>query len=115
MESAVGSARVDLGGGVQAVREYDRVWLERGPVELRGEVRWGPWRISSSVSGLKVRGWRAEDRLANRSKKLQDVFVDAKVPRSHREAWPLVVRGDEVVAVPGIVEAEGVEAEYVQD
>jgi tRNA(Ile)-lysidine synthase len=115
MESAVGSARVDLGGGVQAVREYDRVWLERGPVDLKGEVRWGPWRISSSVSGLKVRGWRAGDRLANRSKKLQDVFVDAKVPRSHREAWPLVVRGDEVVAVPGIVDAEGVEAEYVQD
>ena len=115
MESAVGSARVDLGGGVQAVREYDRVWLERGPVDLKGEVRWGPWRISSSVSGLKVRGWRAGDRLANRSKKLQDVFVDAKVPRSHREAWPLVVRGDEVVAVPGIVDAEGVKAEYVQD
>ena len=32
------------------------------------------------------------------------MFVDAKVPRSEREAWPLVVRGDEVVAVPGIVE-----------
>jgi tRNA(Ile)-lysidine synthase len=113
--SAVGSARVDLGGGLQAVREYDHVWLERGPVDLKGEIRWGPWRISSSVSGLKVRGWRAGDRLANRSKKLQDVFVDAKVPRSQREAWPLVVRGDEVVAVPGIVEAEGVRAEYVQD
>jgi tRNA(Ile)-lysidine synthase len=110
-----GSARVDLGGGVQAVREYDRIWLERGPVRLDGEVRWGGWRISSSISGLSVRGWRAGDRLAGRRKKLQDVFVDAKVPRSEREAWPLVVRGDEVVAVPGIVEAEGVQAEYVQD
>jgi hypothetical protein len=39
------------------------------------------------------------------------VFVDAKIPRSERESWPLVVRGDEVVAVPGIVEAEGVTAE----
>ena len=36
--------------------------------------------------------------------------MDAKVPRSDREGWPLVVRGDEVVAVPGIVEAPGVEA-----
>ena len=34
------------------------------------------------------------------------MFVDAKIPRSQRESWPLVVRGDEVVAVPGIVEAE---------
>jgi tRNA(Ile)-lysidine synthase len=109
-----GSARVDLGGGLQAVREYDRVWLERGPIDLSGEVRWGPWRIVSSLPGLKVRGWRAGDRLANRSKKVQDVFVDAKVPRSEREAWPLVVRGDEVVAVPGIVETAGVSAELVE-
>jgi hypothetical protein len=38
------------------------------------------------------------------------VFVDAKIPRTERESWPLVVRGDAVVAVPGIVEAAGVEA-----
>ena len=66
------------------------------------------------IPGLQVRGWRAGDRLANRSKKVQDVFVDAKVPRSEREAWPLVVRGDEVVAVPGIVEAAGVSAERIE-
>lgn len=113
LASAEGSGRVDLGGGLQAVREYDRVWLERGPVQLTGEVRWGHWRISSSLPGLQVRGWRAGDRLASRKKKVQDVFVDAKVPRSEREAWPLVVRGDEVVAVPGLVEAAGVTAERV--
>jgi tRNA(Ile)-lysidine synthase len=55
-----------------------------------------------------VRGWKPGDRLAGRRRKIQDVFVDAKVPRSEREAWPLVVRGDEVVAVPGIVEHPGV-------
>lgn len=110
LASPVGSRRVDLGGGVQAVREYDRVWLERGPVELAGEVRWGKWRIRSELEGLKVRGWRPGDRLAGRSKKIQDVFVDAKIPRSEREAWPLVVRGDEVVAVPGIVDAPGIAA-----
>jgi tRNA(Ile)-lysidine synthase len=114
LASAEGSGRVDLGGGLQAVREYDRVWLEQGPVELRGEVRWGPWRITSSLPGLQVRGWRAGDRLAGRRKKVQDVFVDAKVPRSEREAWPLVVRGGEVVAVPGIVETAGVTAERVE-
>jgi tRNA(Ile)-lysidine synthase len=108
LDSAVGSRRVDLGGGVQAIREYDRVWLERGPVELRGSLEWGPWRIESELAGLKVRGWRPGDRLAGRKRKIQDVFVDAKIPRSDREGWPLVVRGDEVVAVPGIVDAEGV-------
>jgi tRNA(Ile)-lysidine synthetase-like protein len=111
--SPAGSKRVDLGGGVQAVREYDRLWLERGPVALDGEVRWGGWRIRSELEGLRVRGWKPGDRLAGRRRKIQDVFVDAKIPRSEREAWPLVVRGDEVVAVPGIVDAPGIEAERV--
>ena len=115
LEAADGSARLDLGSGRQIVREYDQVWLESSPVVLDREVRWGSWRIASDRKGLKVRGWRPGDRLAGRTKKIQDVFVDAKIPRSEREAWPLVVRGDEVVAVPGIVEAEGVKAERVAD
>ena len=109
LAAPAGSRRVDLGGGLQAVREYDRLWLEHGPVERAGEVRWGEWRIRSELPGLRVRGWRPGDRLAGRRRKIQDVFVDAKIPRSEREAWPLVVRGDAVVAVPGIVEAPGVD------
>jgi tRNA(Ile)-lysidine synthetase-like protein len=110
LASTEGSRRVDLGQGLTAVREYDRVWLEQTPVALAGRVRWGPWTIESELAGLKVRSWRPGDRLAGRSKKVQDVFVDAKIPRSEREAWPLVVHGDGVVAVPGIVEAPGVRA-----
>jgi tRNA(Ile)-lysidine synthase len=110
LASPVGSKRIDLGGGLQAVREYDKLWLEHGPLPLDETVQWGPWRITSREPGLMVRAWRPGDRLAGRTKKIQDVFVDAKIPRSEREAWPLVVRGDEVVAVPGIVEAEGIEA-----
>jgi len=114
LASTSGSKRLDLGAGLTAVREYGNVWVERTPVALDGEVRWGDWRIAADVPGLKVRAWRAGDRLAGRSKKIQDVFVDAKIPRSARESWPLVVRGDDVVAVPGIVEAEGVRAERVR-
>jgi tRNA(Ile)-lysidine synthase len=110
LASTAGSKRLDLGGGLTAVREYDRVWVEQTPVALSAEVRWGEWRIASELPGLKVRAWRAGDRLAGRSKKIQDVFVDAKIPRSDREGWPLVVRGDEVVAVPGLVEHEEVSA-----
>jgi tRNA(Ile)-lysidine synthase len=113
--SPVGSKRLDLGDGVQVVREYDRLWLERGPVALDGAVRWGEWRIESELGGLKVRGWRPGDRLAGRQKKIQDVFVDAKIPRSEREAWPLVVRGDEVVAVPGVLDHPDVKVERVAD
>jgi tRNA(Ile)-lysidine synthase len=110
LAAPVGAKRVDLGGGVQAVREHDRLWLEQGPASLDRPVTWGPWRIEADVPGLRVRTWRAGDRLAGRRKKVQDVFVDAKIPRSERESWPLVVRGDDVVAVPGLVQAHGVRA-----
>src|SRR5262249_26037454 len=110
LDSIDGSGRLHLGDGGQIVPETSRPWLDRSPVALHAAVRWGQWTITAEEKGLKVRGWRPGDHLAGRRKKIQDVFVDAKVPRSERESWPLVVRGDEVVAVPGIVDAVGVEA-----
>jgi tRNA(Ile)-lysidine synthase len=98
--STEGTKSADLGHGVRAVREYDTVRLE-------GRVRFGPWRIESDRPGLLVRTRRPGDRLAGRSKKVQDVLVDAKVPKAERDSWPLVVDGDEVVAVPGVAEAPG--------
>jgi tRNA(Ile)-lysidine synthase len=100
LASTDGTKSADLGGGIRAVREYDEVRLE-------GSVRFGSWRIESSRPGLVVRTRRAGDRLAGRRKKVQDLFVDAKVPRAARDSWPLVVSGDDVVAVPGIAVAPG--------
>jgi tRNA(Ile)-lysidine synthase len=102
LASRDGTKHADLGRGVRATREYDRVSLARGP------VRFGPWTIESDDPSLAVRTWRAGDRLGGRSKKIQDVFVDAKIPRSQRANYPLVVRGEEVVAVPGLVEDSAV-------
>jgi tRNA(Ile)-lysidine synthase len=107
LASREGSKRVDLGDGRVAVREYASVWLERAPVRLDAPVSWGRWVLTPREEGLWVRSWRAGDRLAKSGKKIQDLFVDAKVPRSQREAWPLVVRGQEVVAVPGLAAAPG--------
>jgi len=98
LASRDGTRQADLGGRLTATREYDRISLEHGA------VRWGPWTIESDAPGLEVRTRRPGDRLAGRRKKLQDVFVDAKVPRKERDSWPVVVRDEEVVAVPGIVE-----------
>jgi tRNA(Ile)-lysidine synthase len=99
-----GTKHAELGAGIRATREYDRLSLERGA------VRWGPWTIESDEPGLEVRRWRPGDRLSGRRKKIQDVFVDAKVPRAERADYPLVVRGGEVVAVPGIVDDPRVKA-----
>ena len=95
-----GTRAADLGAGVRAVREY-------GTLRLEGSVEWGPWTIASERLGLEVRARRPGDRLAGRRKKVQDLLVDAKVPSAERDGWPLVVSGDEVVAVPGVAEAPG--------
>jgi len=100
LSSTAGTKSADLGAGVRAVREYDVVRLE-------GRVSFGPWQLESDMPELVVRTRRAGDRLAGRRKKVQDLFVDAKVPRGERDAWPLVVLGDEVVSVPGIADAPG--------
>ena len=99
--SVEGTRSADLGGGVRAVRTY-------GELRLEGTVDWGPWTIESDAPGLVVRSRRPGDRLAGRSRKVQDVLVDAKVPRRERDAWPLVATEDgAVVAVPGLETAPG--------
>jgi len=100
LSSVDGTKSADLGGDIRAVREYDEVRLE-------GRVTFGPWRLESSRPGLSVRTRRPGDRLAGRRKKVQDLLVDAKVPRLERDAWPLIVSGNDVVFVPGIAEAPG--------
>jgi tRNA(Ile)-lysidine synthase len=100
LASRDGTKSADLGGGVRAVREY-------GTLRLEGTVQWGPWTIASDRPGLEVRARRPGDRLAGRRKKVQDLLVDAKVPRAERDDWPVVVAGGEVVAVPEIAEAPG--------
>ena len=100
LESTDGTKAADLGHGVRATREYRAVRLE-------GRTRYGDWIVESDVEGLQVRTRLPGDRIAGRRKKVQDVFVDAKVPRRERDAWPLVVSEDGVVAVPGIAEAPG--------
>ena len=101
LSSTEGTRRADLGRGVRAVREYDTLRLE-------GTVAWGPWRLESDRPGLVVRTRRPGDRLAGRARKVQDVLVDAKVPRDERDDWPLVATEEgAVVAVPGLAEAPG--------
>ncbi len=54
---------------------------------------------------LTVRTWRKGDRISptgmSGSKKLQDIFVDNKVPPEERKTIPLVVCEDQVVWLPG--------------
>ncbi|MGQ9921459.1 MAG: tRNA lysidine(34) synthetase TilS, partial [Desulfobacca sp.] len=58
---------------------------------------------------LKLRTWQPGDRLQplglNGTKKLQDLFVDAKIPRAQRPVIPILVSGHEIVWVVGLRQA----------
>jgi tRNA(Ile)-lysidine synthase len=68
--------------------------LRPDAAHLRGGLE---LRIGFRRPGLRMRpaGGRG-------SRKLQDIFVDAKVPREARDTWPLVFAGDRLAWVPGI-------------
>ncbi|NQT93131.1 MAG: tRNA lysidine(34) synthetase TilS [Lentisphaerae bacterium] len=70
--------------------------------------------LSCAVVGRKrvyVRAWRAGDRMRplglRGSKKLQDIFVDDKVPVDRRMSVPVFECGGEIVWIPGFRIAEG--------
>ncbi len=60
---------------------------------------------------LKLRQWRPGDRLQpmglRGTKKLQDLFVDAKIPRDQRPFMPILLSRDEIIWVVGLRQAEG--------
>ena len=52
--------------------------------------------------GYRTPGLRIRPLGGRGSRKLQDVFVDAHVPREDRDSWPLVFAGDSVAWAPGL-------------
>lgn len=128
------SAEVKEGGGTAQRRAEP----EEATLPVPGGVRWsgvtvraetgvrfraqdGPWETfvdARAVDGeTRVRGWRPGDRIhplgGAGQRKLQDVFTDLRVPVWSRERVPLVVRGESIVWVAGLVTAEG--ARIVRD
>jgi tRNA(Ile)-lysidine synthase len=65
--------------------------------------------LPASLPPLEIRGRRPGDRVVTSvgTQRLQDVFVDAGVPRPVRDRWPVVSDGDRVVWVPALVADAG--------
>ncbi len=120
--------RFSVSDKVMALSERHDFIIQRiaGPQEfpfaqellLSGSVRFGLHQLTIgrhcdgtshphiAAANLKVRRVLPGDRIAptglNGTKKLQDLFVDAKIDRSKREAWPVVasVSDNRVIWVP---------------
>lgn len=89
-----GSRSLDL-PGLRVTREYDRVRLEvdefpavipARPLAVDGPG--GPYGVRTPRPGDRMR----PERLKGRSRKLSDLYVDAKIPRRLREQARVVVR-----------------------
>ena len=52
--------------------------------------------------GFREPGLRMRPLGGRGTRKLQDIFVDARVPREDRDAWPLVFAGDRLAWIPGV-------------
>jgi tRNA(Ile)-lysidine synthase len=69
--------------------------------------------------GFRRPGLRMRPAGGRGSRKLQDILVDARVPREDRDSWPLVFAGERLAWVPGIavdadlVSVSGVASQHV--
>jgi tRNA(Ile)-lysidine synthase len=52
--------------------------------------------------GFRRPGLRMRPAGGRGTRKLQDIFVDARVPREERDSWPLVFAGERLAWIPGI-------------
>jgi len=52
--------------------------------------------------GFRTPGLTMRPRGGRGTRKLQDIFVDARVPREERNTWPLVFAGEKLAWVPGV-------------
>lgn len=94
---------------VQVTIEAELSSVRVEPVRPRGSME--AVLDNGAVSGkLKVRNWRPGDRIRplglRGTKKIQDVFVDRKIPREARCRIPLIVDDEKVVWAVGLVLSE---------
>jgi len=82
-------------------------WSEAGSEVYRSAGRWEAYLDADAlVLPLLVRRARAGERfqplgLGGRSQKLSDFWINVRLPREMRAAWPLVYSGEEIAWVPG--------------
>lgn len=124
-------ARIQLSGGVEAVRHRDALLVRQAdaagadrPRRLSASTDFGPWRfVRTTASGTKggdweaelplnlplhVRGWRAGDRIipagerGGGARRVKRLLRESGVEAGIRTGWPVVLSGDEIVWVPGV-------------
>lgn len=112
----VPGATVVSGAGLRVAVKRDRGFIRdagRGAGALPAAACFSAAKVGRSP--LIVRSWEPGDRIRplgmSGSRKLQDLFVDQKVPRDRRASIPVLVCRGQVIWVPGYRIARGWEVE----
>lgn len=106
-----GPLRIGIATGSFVFGEWE-IESSRTTEELARKAFGDPWTAFLDLEGTMpvLRSWQKGDRVEplgmTGSKKLQDVFTDALVPASRRGAWPVLVAGETVIWVPGLVRSK---------
>jgi len=79
--------------------------------ELAAESKPGTLLSAKQLGGeLRVRSWKPGDRYrpaySGSEQKLKRLFAECKIPAEDRPTWPVVLKGDVIVAVRGLPVAE---------
>jgi tRNA(Ile)-lysidine synthase len=119
-------ASIPLAGGWRITRARERFQLHRAPEAAVGDVplepgvrygqwvfttppaprasdEWGPW--GALLDGpVRVRAWRAGDRMVANglSRRVKRYLSDAGITGELRSRWPVVLKGEEIVWIPGV-------------
>jgi tRNA(Ile)-lysidine synthase len=88
--SVVGANDPSLAAAVRRGRQMEAVF---DLAQLKGDVM-----VRSIRSGDRIRPLGM-----NGSRKVQDIFVDRKLPRTRRATWPLVAANGEILWIPAMV------------
>ena len=110
-----GGRGVDLPGGLRfrIVGEHMQMVpshraVQRARLEVKRCAGCGDARAAHLRQGLPLTvgfrrpGLRMRPLGGRGTRKLQDIFVDARVPREERDGWPLVFAGERLAWIPGL-------------
>ena len=81
--------------------EIPQEWPDT-PQKITQKMQWGDWNLANSGSkGLLVRSWKPGDRFKPSgmlgTKKLQDFFVDLKIPQHERHRIPIIINDKNLI------------------
>lgn len=72
--------------------------------ELGSNSKYALYADSKMFEKIKIKSWKPGDKISpfgiTGSKKLQDLFVDAKIDKEKRLTWPIIYLGREIIWVP---------------